>query len=191
MPLPIREHWEEVVQELAAVGSVPPGPECEEADTSLSLATRFLHHLKEELFPIHFNFIVDSDRDYLHSHSPSQTVTHTLQLGDLQPLFTPITQISALFKERDPNDDTPTPSPPLQELIPSQQLLYGESLDRWCYRHYIFITSLMLTPFWLSCFSLLQTAPRECLTVHLNTASLFHTVHDLFTLTHQLNLFAI
>ena len=147
MPLPIREHWEEVVQELAAVGSVPPGPECEEADTSLSPATRFLHHLKEELFPIHFNFIVDSDRDYLHSHSPSQTATHTLQLGDLQPLFTPITQISALSKERDPNDDTPTPSPPLQELIPSQQLLCGESLDRWCYRHYIFITSLMLTPF--------------------------------------------
>ena len=77
-PLPVREHWEEVVQEPAVVGSVPPGPECEEADASLSPTTRFLCHLEEDLFPIHFNFTVDSDGDYLHPHSPSQTITHTL-----------------------------------------------------------------------------------------------------------------
>ena len=35
-PLPMREHWKEVVQEPAAVESVPPGPEYEKADTSLS-----------------------------------------------------------------------------------------------------------------------------------------------------------
>ena len=119
-PLPVREHWEEVVQEPAAVGSVPPGPECEEADASLSPTTRFLCHLEEDLFPIHFDFTVDSDGDYLHPHSPSQTITHTLRLGDQQPSFMPITQISALPEERDPNNDTPTPDPPAQDLLPSQ-----------------------------------------------------------------------
>ena len=42
-PLPVKEHWKEVVQELAAIGLVPPGPEHEETDASLSPATRFLH----------------------------------------------------------------------------------------------------------------------------------------------------
>ena len=64
-------------------------------------------------------------------HSPSQTVAHTLQLGNLQPSFTPITQISALPEERDPNNNTPTPDPPAQDLLPSQQLLCGPSLGRW------------------------------------------------------------
>ena len=60
-PLPIRECWEEVVQELAVVGVVSPGPEHEEANNPLSSAIRFLHRLEEELLPIHFDFIVDSD----------------------------------------------------------------------------------------------------------------------------------
>ena len=34
-PLPVREHWKEIVQELAAVGSVPSGPECEEANAGI------------------------------------------------------------------------------------------------------------------------------------------------------------
>ena len=42
MPLPVREGWTEVVQELAVVGIVPPGPEHEEANDPLSPATRFL-----------------------------------------------------------------------------------------------------------------------------------------------------
>ena len=118
-PLPVREQWEEVVQEQAAVGEVPPGPGHEE-DDPLTPTTRFLWHLEEDFLPSHFNFTIDSDGDYLFPHSPSQTVAHTLQLGDLQPSFTPITQISALPKERDPNDDTPTPDPPTPELLPSQ-----------------------------------------------------------------------
>ena len=68
---------------------------------------------------------------YLFPHSLSQIVAHTLQLSDLQPSFTPITQISALPKERDPNNDTPTPDPLAPELLPSQQLLHGASLERW------------------------------------------------------------
>ena len=126
----VREQWEEVVQEPAAVGEVPLGPGCEEDDT-LTPATRFLRHLEEDLFPLHFDFTVDSDRDYLFPHSPSQTVPHTLRLGDLQPSFTPITQISALSEERDPNDDTPAPNPPAPELLSSQRLLHGASLERW------------------------------------------------------------
>ena len=119
MPLPVREQWKEVVQEQAAVGEVPPGPECKE-DDPLTPATRFLCHLEEDFLPFHFNFTVDSDRDYLFLHSPSQSVAHTLRLGNLQPSFTPITQISALPEERDLNDDTPTPDPPAPELLPGQ-----------------------------------------------------------------------
>ena len=48
-PLPVREQWKEVVQELAAVGEVPPGPGCEE-DDPLTPATRFLCHLEEAYF---------------------------------------------------------------------------------------------------------------------------------------------
>ena len=66
----VREGWTEVVQELAAVGLVPPGPEREEANDPLSPATRFLRHLEEDLVPWHFDYTVDSDRDYLHPHSP-------------------------------------------------------------------------------------------------------------------------
>ena len=129
MPLPVREQWEEVVQEQAAVGEVPPGPGCEE-DNPLTPDTRFLHHLEEDFLPFHFDFTVDSDGDYLFPHSPSQTITHILRLGDLQPSFTPITQISTLSEERDPNDNTPTPDPPVPELLPSHRLLCGESLER-------------------------------------------------------------
>ena len=129
-PLLVREQWEEVVQELAVVGEVPLGPGHEE-DDPLTPATRFLHHLEEDFLPFHFDFTVDSDGDYLFPHSSSQTITHTLQLGDLQPPFTPITQISALPEERDSNDDTPAPDPPAPELLPSQRLLCGESLERW------------------------------------------------------------
>ena len=118
------------MQELAAVGEVPLGPGREE-DNPLTPATRFLHHLEEDLFPLHFNFTVDSNRDYLFPHSPSQTVAHTLQLGNLQPSFTPITQILALPEERDPNNNTPTTDPLAQDLLPGQQLLCGPSLERW------------------------------------------------------------
>ena len=76
-PLPVREQWEEVVQELAAVGEVSPGPGREE-DDPLTPATRFLCHLEEDLLPLHFDFTVDSNRDYLFPHSPSQTIAHTL-----------------------------------------------------------------------------------------------------------------
>ena len=82
-PLPVREGWMEVVQEQAAVGDIPLSPECEEADDPLSPATRFLHHLEEELVPWHFNYTVDSDEDYLHPHNPLQTIAHALRLGDL------------------------------------------------------------------------------------------------------------
>ena len=119
MPLLVREGWTEVVQELAVVGLVPPGPEHEEANNPLSPATRFLRHLEEDLVPWHFDYTMDSDGDYLHPHSPLQTIAHTLRSGDLQPLFTPTTQISALPEERDPNDDTPTPDPPAPTLLPS------------------------------------------------------------------------
>ena len=119
-PLPVREGWKEVVQEPAAVGIVPPGPEHEEANDPLSPATRFLCHLEEDLVPWHSDFTADSDGDYLHPHSPSQTITHTLRLGDLQPSFTPITQVSALPEERDPNNNIPAPDPPLPALLPSQ-----------------------------------------------------------------------
>ena len=97
-PLPVREHWEEVVQEQAAVGIVPLGPECEEANDPLSPAIRFLC---EDFLPFHFNFTVDSDGDHLFPHSPTQTITHALRLGNLQPLIIPITQLSALLEERD------------------------------------------------------------------------------------------
>ena len=118
--LPVREGWTEVVQEPAAVGLVPLGPEHEEANDPLSPATRFLYHLEEDLVLWHFDYTVDSDRDYLHPHSPLQTITHALRLGDLQPSFTSITQVSALPKERDPNNDTPAPDPPLPALLPGQ-----------------------------------------------------------------------
>ena len=117
--LPVREQWEEVVQELAVVGEVPLGPGHEE-DDPLTPATRFLCHLEEDLLPLHFDFTIDSNGDYLFPHSPSQTVAHTLRLGDLQPSFTPITQVSTLPEEKDPNNDTPTPDPPAPELLPSQ-----------------------------------------------------------------------
>ena len=129
--LPVREHWEEVVQELAAVGIVPPGPECEEVINLLSPTTRFLRHLEEDLVPSHFDFTIDSDGDYLFPHSPTQTVAHALRLGNLKPLLTPVTQIPAIPEERDPNNNTPTPDPPAPELLPGQQLLHGESLERW------------------------------------------------------------
>ena len=119
-PLPMREHWKEVVQEQAVVGSVPLGPEHEEANDPLSPTTRFLLHLEEDLFPLHFNFTVDSDGDYLHPHSPSQNIAHALRLGDPQPSFTPIIQVSALPKERDPNNNTPTPDPLAPTLLLSQ-----------------------------------------------------------------------
>ena len=92
-PLPVREYWEEVVQELAVIGLVPPGPEHEEANDPLSPATRFLCHLEEDLVPWHSNFTADSDGDFLHPHSPSQTIAHALRLGNPQPSFTPITQV--------------------------------------------------------------------------------------------------
>ena len=107
-PLLVREGWMEVVQEPAAVGLVPPGPEHEEANNPLSPATRFLHHLEEDLVPWHFDYTVDSDGDYLHPHNPLQTIAHALRSGNLQPSITPITQVLALPKERDLNDDTPT-----------------------------------------------------------------------------------
>ena len=81
-PLLVRDQWEEVVQEQAVVGEVPPGPGCEE-DNPLTPATRFLCHLEEDFLPFHFDFTVDSDRDYLFPHSPSQTIAHTLRLGNL------------------------------------------------------------------------------------------------------------
>ena len=113
------------------VGSVPPGPECEEANNPLSPATRFLRHLEEDLVPWHFDYTVDLDRDYLHPHSPLQIIAHALRLGNLQPLFMPITQVLALSKERDLNNDTPAPDPLLSALLPSQRLLRGPSLDWW------------------------------------------------------------
>ena len=126
----VREQWKEVVPDPAVVGEVPPGPG-HEKDDPLTPTTRFLWYLEEDLFPLHFDFTIDSDGDYLFPHSPSQTITHILQLGNLQPSFTPITQISALFKERDPNNNTPTLDPLIQELLPGQQLLHGQSLKRW------------------------------------------------------------
>ena len=130
-PLLVREGWMEVVQEPAVVGLVPPGPEHEEANNPLSPTTRFLHHLEADLVPWHFNYTTDSDRDYLHPHNPLQTIAHALRSGDLQPSFTPITQVSALPEERDPNNDTPAPDPLAPALLPSQQLLHGPSLDWW------------------------------------------------------------
>ena len=130
-PLLVREGWTEVVQEPAVVALVPPGPECEEANDPLSPATRFLCHLEEDLVPWHFDYTTDSDGDYLHPYSPLQTITHALKLGDLQPSFTPITQISALSEERDPNNNTPTPDPPAPALLSSQRLCRGPSLDWW------------------------------------------------------------
>ena len=127
----MREHWEEVVQEPAVVENIPPGPECEEIINLLSPATRFLRHLEEDLVPSHFDFTVDSDGDHLFPYSPTQTVAHTLRLGNLEPLLTPVTQISAISEERDPNDDTPAPDPPAPELLPGQWLLHGEGLERW------------------------------------------------------------
>ena len=130
-PLPVREGWIEVVQELAVVGLVPLGPEHEEANDPLSPTTRFLRHLEEDLVPWHFDYTTDSDGDYLHPHSPLQTIAHALRSGDLRPSFTPITQVLALPKERDPNDDTPTPDLTAPTLLPGQQLLHGPSLDWW------------------------------------------------------------
>ena len=121
----------EVVQELVTVRNVLPGPECEEVIDLLSFTTRFLRHLEEDLVPSHFDFTIDSDRDHLFPHSLTQTVTHALRLGNLEPLLISITQILAIPKEGDPNNDTPTPDPPASELLPSQQLLHGESLERW------------------------------------------------------------
>ena len=94
--LPVRECWKEVVQEPAVVGNIPPGPEHEEVIDLLSSTTRFLRHLEEDLVPSHFDFTIDSDRDHLFPHSPTQTITHTLRLGNLKPLLTPVTQISAI-----------------------------------------------------------------------------------------------
>ena len=130
-PLPVKEGWMEVVQEPAAVGIVPPCPECEEANDPLSPATRFLRHLEEDLVPWHFDYTINSDGDYLHPHIPFQTIAHALRSGNLQPLFTPITQVLALPEERDLNDDTPAPDPLVPALLPGQQLLRGPSLDRW------------------------------------------------------------
>ena len=93
--------------------------------------TTFLQLLEEDLFPLHFDFTIDSNRDYLFPHSPSQTIPHTLWLGNLQLSFTPITQISTLSKERDPNNNTPAPNPPAPELLSGQRLLHGKSLERW------------------------------------------------------------
>ena len=93
-PLPVREGWMEVVQEPAAIGLVPLGPEHEEANNHpLSSATRFLQHLEEDLVPWHFDFTADSDGDFLHPHSLSQTIAHALRSGNPQSSFTPITQV--------------------------------------------------------------------------------------------------
>ena len=105
--LPVREGWTEVVQEPAVVGSVPPGPEHEEANDPLFPATRFLHHLEEDLVPWHFDYTVDSDGDYLHPHSLLQAITHALRSGDLQPSFTPRSWLS-------PKRETRMTTPPLQ-----------------------------------------------------------------------------
>ena len=107
-PLLVREGWMEVVQEQAVVGDIPLSSEREEADDLLSSATRFLRHLEEELVPWHFDYTVDSDGEYLHPHNPVQTLAYALRLGNLQSSITPITQVSALPKERDLNDDTST-----------------------------------------------------------------------------------
>ena len=107
------------------------GPEHEEANASLSPTTTFFYQLEEDFFPIHFNFTVDSDGDFLHLHSPFQIIAHALRLDNPQPSFTPITQVLALPEERDPNDNTPAPDSPTLNLLPSQQLLHGPSLDRW------------------------------------------------------------
>ena len=77
------------------------GPEHKEANASLSPTTTFFYQLEEDFFPIHFNFTVDSDGDHLFPHSLTQTITHALRLGNLQPLIIPITQLSALLEERD------------------------------------------------------------------------------------------
>ena len=69
------------------------GPEHEEANASLSPTTTFFYQLEEDFFPIHFNFTVDSDGDFLHLHSPFQIIAHALRLDNPQPSFTPITQI--------------------------------------------------------------------------------------------------
>ena len=131
MPLLVREGWTEVGQAPAAVGVVPLGPECEKAINLLSSATRFLRHLEEDLVLLHFNFTVDSDGDHLFPHSPTQTVSRALRLGNLEPLLIPITQILVIPEGRDPNDDTPAPDPLAPELLPGQRLLSGESLERW------------------------------------------------------------
>ena len=136
----------EVVQELEAVGSVPPGPEREEANDPLSPTTRFLPHLEEDLVPWHFNYTTDSDRDYLHPHNPLQTITHTLRLGNLQPSFTPITQVLALPEERDLNHDIPAPDPLTPALLPGQQLLHGPSLDWWLEQD-LHLEPVVLRPF--------------------------------------------
>ena len=142
----VREGWTEVIQEPAVVRLVPLGPEHEEANNPLSPATRFLRHLEEDLVLWHFDYMVDSDRDYLHPHSPLQTIAHALRLGNLQPSFMPITQVSALPKERDPNDDTSTPDPPLPTLLPSQRLLHGPSLDQWLEQD-LHLEPVVLRPF--------------------------------------------
>ena len=69
--------------------------------STFSPVTGFLCWLEEDLFPIHFNFTIDSDGDFLHPHSPSKNITHAIWLGNPQPSFTPITQVMALSKERD------------------------------------------------------------------------------------------
>ena len=98
MPLLVGEGWMEVVQEPAAVGLVPLGPEHEEANDSLSPTTRFLHHLEEDLVPWHFDYMTDSDGDYLHPHSPLQTITHVLEIDIVMSssLFMLITYYSVM-----------------------------------------------------------------------------------------------
>ena len=127
----MREHWEEV-QEQAVVESVPSDLEYEEANTSLSPTTRFLHHLEEDLFSFHFDFTKDSDRDFLYLHSLAQNIMYTIQLDNQQPSFSLITQVSALPEiEYNPNNNLLAPAFPSLATLPGQQLLQGETLNQW------------------------------------------------------------
>ena len=107
--LPVREGWTEVVQELAVVGLVPPGPEHEEANDPLSPATRFLHHLEEDLVPWHFDYMVDSNGDYLHPTAPSKPSPTPSDWATYSPHSCPSPRSQLSLKR-----ETLTMTPPLQ-----------------------------------------------------------------------------
>ena len=98
---PVREHWEEVVQELAVVGIVSPGPEREEVIEPLSSTTRFLCHLEEDFLPSHFDSI-DSDGDHLHIFTqPNPDHRPCPQIGQPRILAYPYhTSLSSPWEER-------------------------------------------------------------------------------------------